>query len=303
MVLAAGLGMAACSSNSQGPGQGSEGGACFPNQTCNAGLTCLSNLCVNAGGDAGLDASGDTGSPVADGGDGGGNTGDASDGGNTGDASDGGQFEPSSLSGLAIWLEGDVGVGSTTWADQSPHHDDFTSSTANPVASSTLNGHTMVDLTNGGLTGAGTVTIGTGPLFVELVVSHVLTGEIFSAGGFSPGGQGFGIGAKTASQAYADEYNITIQGTSPVDQVTANVPIGDGAAHIVGAQLDGTGNLTLRFDGAAVGGPTGGATLNLNKLPAIIGFAWFAEVIVVSGAVTSQQVSNVEAYLKTKYGL
>jgi hypothetical protein len=30
-----------------GTPQGSEGGACFPNGTCNAGLTCLSNLCVN----------------------------------------------------------------------------------------------------------------------------------------------------------------------------------------------------------------------------------------------------------------
>ncbi|MGB8261765.1 MAG: hypothetical protein WCE75_15490, partial [Terracidiphilus sp.] len=34
--------------------QGTEGGSCFPNGTCMAGLACLSHLCVNAGGsDAG----------------------------------------------------------------------------------------------------------------------------------------------------------------------------------------------------------------------------------------------------------
>ena len=31
-----------------GPATGSEGGACFPNDTCNAGLSCLSKLCVKA---------------------------------------------------------------------------------------------------------------------------------------------------------------------------------------------------------------------------------------------------------------
>ena len=42
LVLAL-VGVASCSSS---PDQGTEGGACFPNGTCNAGLTCLSNLCV-----------------------------------------------------------------------------------------------------------------------------------------------------------------------------------------------------------------------------------------------------------------
>ena len=30
-------------------GEGDEGGPCFPNDTCNDGLTCLSELCVDAG--------------------------------------------------------------------------------------------------------------------------------------------------------------------------------------------------------------------------------------------------------------
>lgn len=38
-----------CGSGDQHP-QGSEKGPCYPNLTCNAGLTCLSDTCVNAGG-------------------------------------------------------------------------------------------------------------------------------------------------------------------------------------------------------------------------------------------------------------
>ena len=46
-VIAA-LGMG-CSGGSQRC-MGKEQCACYPNSTCNAGLSCLSNLCVNAGG-------------------------------------------------------------------------------------------------------------------------------------------------------------------------------------------------------------------------------------------------------------
>ncbi len=58
MSKIAGLGLAslalglACSS---GPAQGEEGGACYPNGTCNSGLTCLSKLCVSMTTDSGVD--------------------------------------------------------------------------------------------------------------------------------------------------------------------------------------------------------------------------------------------------------
>jgi hypothetical protein len=81
---AAGLG--ACSSS-----QGGEGQACYPNGTCNAGLTCLSKLCVNAG-------SPDGGNPDA------GNSGQ--DGGNTPDA---GPPSPPAL-GTAIDRAGRPGI-------------------------------------------------------------------------------------------------------------------------------------------------------------------------------------------------
>src|SRR6184192_1355057 len=46
VVIAVGLG--GCSKAATG----SESGACYGNGTCNSGLTCLSNVCVNAGSDA-----------------------------------------------------------------------------------------------------------------------------------------------------------------------------------------------------------------------------------------------------------
>ena len=44
--------LAACGSSKK---QGSEGGACFPNGTCNAGLVCLGDTCVQPSGDGGTD--------------------------------------------------------------------------------------------------------------------------------------------------------------------------------------------------------------------------------------------------------
>lgn len=51
--------------------QGDEGCACFPNDTCNDGLSCLSDLCVDANGGAGRSAGGEAGSAGNDGTDGG----------------------------------------------------------------------------------------------------------------------------------------------------------------------------------------------------------------------------------------
>ena len=48
----------ACNGGASSPPAGSEGGACFPNDTCNAGLSCLSTFCVRVvlpGMDGGVD--------------------------------------------------------------------------------------------------------------------------------------------------------------------------------------------------------------------------------------------------------
>lgn len=57
-AVAATLSAGGCSS---GPAQGAQGGACFPNMTCNSGLACIANVCQSA--EAGMMDSGamDTG--------------------------------------------------------------------------------------------------------------------------------------------------------------------------------------------------------------------------------------------------
>ena len=56
--LVAILAAVACSSGDKYP-QGAERGPCYPNNTCNAGLTCYSDRCVNAGGGSGIEVGGD----------------------------------------------------------------------------------------------------------------------------------------------------------------------------------------------------------------------------------------------------
>jgi len=60
--LAATLGALACGES--GPSTGAEGGACYGNGTCNAGMTCLSKLCGVAGPQAGSSADTRPGKPV-----------------------------------------------------------------------------------------------------------------------------------------------------------------------------------------------------------------------------------------------
>jgi hypothetical protein len=60
---AVGLGVLGCGGGSSA--MGGERQPCYPNGTCNAGLSCLSNVCVNGGGTAGKGGSGAGGSGAA----------------------------------------------------------------------------------------------------------------------------------------------------------------------------------------------------------------------------------------------
>ena len=51
VVLSCLLGLLTCCGGGGGKQRGTEGGSCYPNGTCNAGLVCLSQFCVNWSGD------------------------------------------------------------------------------------------------------------------------------------------------------------------------------------------------------------------------------------------------------------
>jgi hypothetical protein len=97
-LLFANLLLSACDSDEPSDtAQGGEGEACYSNGTCNQGLSCLSNRCVNQGGDGdsgGTTGDGDSGGMTGDGDSGGASTntggGTADSGGNSGDGGSGG---------------------------------------------------------------------------------------------------------------------------------------------------------------------------------------------------------------------
>ncbi len=96
-AAAALLPVIACGSGSSGgAAQGGVGQACYPNGTCNAGLSCYSNLCVDANVDGGSD---------------GGGTHDSSVGGDSGVAADSGTSLGDSATTVADSGGGDAGGG------------------------------------------------------------------------------------------------------------------------------------------------------------------------------------------------
>ena len=57
LLFVVGITAAGCGGSDGGPvyAQGSAGGACYPNATCNAGLACVGGVCVTSSNDAGSD--------------------------------------------------------------------------------------------------------------------------------------------------------------------------------------------------------------------------------------------------------
>ena len=82
-TIVVGAWISGCDSDEPKAEIGSEGNACYSNNTCNAGLSCLSDTCVDRGGN------GDTGGATGDG-DSGGTSGDGDSGGTMGDGDSGG---------------------------------------------------------------------------------------------------------------------------------------------------------------------------------------------------------------------
>src|SRR3954463_15105698 len=112
-ALIFGLGLSllfACGNvTSDAPCQGAETCQCYPNNTCNGALSCLSNLCVDASN------AGAAGAPMSSRGGAGGAAGEADEAGATGRGSAGSAGEPSvgneaPASGSLLWLRANAGV-------------------------------------------------------------------------------------------------------------------------------------------------------------------------------------------------
>lgn len=283
----------ACSS---GPAQGAEGGACFPNGTCNTGLTCLSNLCVNATADSGpKDADVDSQQEAS--------MQDSPSDVATNDATDASSFSPAQLSGLAVWLRADKGVVTTnltvtTWADQSPNHNDFVGNTCSLVSTG-INGLPTVNcIGNGSLAVTNqATTIGTGAFTIEIVADQIANN----------------IGVFLTSQGNQNQFTLETSSTkmagvilsgSPVATATGTTVVTGGSAHILGFVRDANGTIALRTDGAPDGTSASNGGVDLGGFAgSSFGHMRIAEMVFVVGTLTTPQTADLEAYLKARYGL
>ena len=129
--------VAACSSSSD-KAEGAEGGNCFPNGMCNAGLTCVSNYCVNKPGGSSSSGSG-TGGTTA------GTTAGTTSGGTAGTAT-GGSMTGGTTSGATT--TGGTATGGTATGGA-------TTTGGTATGGTTTGGTTSGGTTSGGTTGGG----------------------------------------------------------------------------------------------------------------------------------------------------
>jgi hypothetical protein len=313
------LGLGACSSGSKGPAAGTVRGACYPNGTCNTGLTCFSDVCVDTRPDGGKDAAGDgakDASPV-DGGDDRAAPDDAgletnADAAPTSDVASGdaptgdvvdaaaGGFTPASLAGLALWLDADQGVvlGESngrayvaSWHNQSPYDVVGTPDTTSAVvANAAIGTHAGIDLTHGGIA-VGALDARTKPFLLEMLVTDIAAGT--SLYDSTSTGAGLSVtcdlpdGKATATEAGLD-------GGAPVAASTVN-GITPGP-RLIGVQIDGAGNLSVRVDGV-VANTQPNATGDLGETRSYFGHAIFGEIVAVVGPISANDVTALEGYL------
>ena len=323
VVGGVGLALAIGAACSSGPTQGDEGGSCFPNGTCNTGLTCLSNLCVKTGADAGNDvnvpdtstpadaandvvteAASDAATDAA--------TDAASDA-----ATDASAWEPSQLSGLVLWLQqsglsGDAGAVSV-WSDSSGNNKDFTANQTAPTRdTAAIGGNDAVKFQATPLVSAqGAFSWSTGNLVIEVVTKlGACTGgcPLWSTadGNTAPPLLLQAAGADAGS-------SLVLQGVMRTD-TGLSAPFAAGA-HVVGLRRTGSTTAEVRVDGTATSF-TLSSNLDLSAVEtASLGVyenilsntttfltGDIAEVVAAQNP-SNSDVSQLEAYLKAKYGL
>lgn len=305
----------ACSSSGGDPpaSQGTEGQACYGNGTCNAGLACLSKVCVNAGVDSGT--MGDGGVVTLDSGVDSG----AADTGSTDSPIDAPPaWSPTALgAALSLWLDPNVGITNSNgrvvlWSDrsgQAPANNAAANPGAGPVVA-TRGGHVVLrwDTVTQSLTVPDATSLQFDADFaLEMVVS--------SSG--SDAGTGAGViwhkGSCTVTTSIDLQFgtqNVLLNDPCRLLQPGVSTTTGftDGNLHYVGVRRT-SGQTVVRVDGvstAPAAYPSGGAagydvTLGKGISGGFLGD--IAEVVAVKGTLSATDLAKLEAYLKAKYGL
>jgi hypothetical protein len=287
-AILGGLVIVACGSSSSDGG--ATAGSCTPGSSiaCTGAGGCSGGQVCNASGTAYGDC--DCGSSGGDGG-------PSTDSGLISDASsEAGKFSPSSLSGLALWAVStavQTDAGPIAWPDQSGHGQTFTIPGGGPtyVESSTIASGPGIRFVsaNNDLLRAQLGNFTSDDYIVEIAFNSsasASTDELIAILGSTPGG-GFNVYAGGGSARFA---------------TGAMSSYSNASTHVLGVRGSG-GYATMRIDGAAAAPsvsltPCGASTsFTLGSVSMDV-----AEVLLVTSP-SANDVTNIESYLKSKYGL
>lgn len=247
---------------------------------------------------------------------------------------DSGSWDPSQLSGLVLWLDAAKGVTQTnnnvsTWADQTSHKNDASGGGGNQlhqptVVANVINGLPVIRFTppqnfnqHQYLTIADnadkSLQWSTGDFAVELVGSYTnpATGNGASYPAF------FFKGAnQTSVQLVGNTFggNATASMRGIINNVTAtstSTTNNDGKPHRFGIRRTGT-TLEVWVDGAKDSATNASGDITLANVQVEIGARGglnqylqgdIAEALAVQGTVSDNDLTAIDTYLKTKYGL
>lgn len=236
-------------------------------------------------------------------------------------------FTPKSLPGLALWLEGSLGLDTagskvTKWHDQSGNGNDATaaSNSAGPLTGLLVskpalqfNQDSRLELKD-----AASLQWGTGDFLLEIVIAY--SNPIPDAG--------YVYGEFYFKQLNASPFpGVVFLGNNSLDK-TARIGVGlddstsvfssasnlnDGTPRLVGTRRKGT-TLEIRLNGVVAGTVTNagvardvsaigrdvaiGGQIGLTALKGAV-----AEVIAIKGATSDTELATLEAYATKKYGL
>lgn len=246
------------------------------------------------------------------------------EGGNGEGGSEGGTFSVATLPGLALWLDAAKGItmnagGSvSTWADQSTNGNDATNAVEEPVyVASDFNGLPGLSFMGGthltiADSATSTLRFGTGDFFVAVVLKWsgtTLDGLIYSKQ-IDTTSPYYGVGMFANFSEGSASTSLGLQ-TSATDYVQSAQGLNDGKP-ILAWVARGVDILTVSVAGVATTNPlTVADDADAPDFPAYIGASPtgealtgdIAEMIAVKGTISAADLTSLEAYLNTKYGL
>jgi hypothetical protein len=245
------------------------------------------------------------------------------------EAGDGG-FVVTSISGLVLWLDAAKGVttsGSsiTSWTDRSGQSNNATGGTAMPtLVSSSINSlpaaHFVATSTQYvSVADATTLQFGTGDFYIAVVAKfdNDPTDGIVSGIGALYTKLGTGSGLLFFANDYDYGTMTFAAGLSNVEDPTPTeveyaASYNDGTARLYVVQR-ASGTETLRVNGSQVASSTSSVDVSESGSEVDIGLVAvdteaaldgdIAEMVVVGGTLSSTDLTNLESYLMTKYGL